>query len=388
MCKQYAGRQMVRLRCSYSRFLSHLLACSNALTVQKGQFLAVAWDDGTVCLLAVENTKVVHRIRTAQQQHKQQHAGTGEAGEQKSEPDPITYIAWARNLTGKRHFSNRRDELAAKLRGLGLDDDAVDDDAVEELDAPVDLPHALTFLEIDASLPKISPLPVSGGTGDDMFVFSTAASLESMFPPLRAEDNDVVDIMVVGTRECRVHLSIYDSFSVGTFVVPVNRGPSPVSSQDAPGGDHELFLHAAHPEVSTHSLLLRPKGYDKPTCIYLVPMDLRFVSYSPVNLSLLASKTTTLQKLLRYIKQTQIHIVNEWQSTRELPSRMLNFIQQDLQKMKSGPTNLVQALYHTVLTGHVYPPVREWLVDSIGDRVSQASFTISYTSERLTQIHV
>lgn len=332
-----------------------------------GQFLAVAWDDGTVRLLGVENTKVVHRINVQQQQ---------------PAPEPITYIAWARNLTGKRHFSNGHDELAAKLQGLGLD--AEGNSGQNPDDAVVDLPHALTFLEIDASLPKISPLPVSGGTGDDMFVFSTTASLESMFPPLRSDDNDVVDVMVVGTRDGCLHLSIYDSFSIGRFRIPVSCGPSPASSQDAPGGDHELFLHAAHPEVLTHSLLLRPRGDDKPRCIYLTPMDLRFVSYSPVNLSLLASKTTTLQKLLRYIKQTQIHIFNEWQSTRELPSRFLNFIQQDLQKMKSGPTDIVQALYHTVLTGHVYPPVREWMVDSIGDRVSLFP---SFACDKITNVN-
>lgn len=351
-------------------FFSRSLIHRNRLTVHTGQFLAVAWDDGTVRLLGVENTKVVHRINVAQH-----HVGETVDHEPPA-PEPITYIAWARNLTGKRHFSNGHDELTAKLRGLGLDHDGTEGNSGEDPDAMLDLPHALTFLEIDASLPKISPLPVSGGTGDDMFVFSTTASLESMFPPLRAEDNNVVDVMVVGTRDGCVHLSIYDSFSIGSFRVSVSRGPSPASSQQAPGGDHELFLHAAHPEVSTHSLLLRPKGDDKPRCIYLAPMDLRFVSYSPVNLSLLASKTTTLQKLLRYIKQTQLHIFNEWQSTRELPSRFLKFIQQDLQTMKSGPTDIVQALYHTVLTGHVYPPVREWLVDSIGDRVSLVpSFT-------------
>lgn len=332
--------------------------------MQLGQFLAVAWDDGTVRLLGVENTKIVHRINVA---------GGGPAAEGAA-PEAITHIAWARNLTGKRHFT-KHDGFISKLRELGAG--ALNEDApaegIYDGEAPVDLPHALTFLEIDTSLPKISPLPVSGGTGDDMFVFSTTASLESMFPPLKLEDSDVVDVMVVGTRDGSIHLSIYDSFVIGSFQVPVSRGPSPASSQASMGGEYQLCLHASHPEVSTHSLLLRPRGDNKSTFVYLVPMDLIFVSYSPVNLSLLASKTTTLQKLLRYIKQTQIHIVNEWQSTRELPSRFLNFIQQDLGKMKSGPTDIVQALYHTVLTGHVYQPVREWLVDSIGDRVSLLS---------------
>lgn len=325
-----------------------------------GQYLAIAWDDGTVRLVGVENTKVVHRISVSQS------AGPD------AEPEPITYIAWARNLTGRRHFDkDGYDNVATRLQSLGLSStDGLDlGGAGGKGDGLVDLPHALTFLEIDTSLPKLSPLPVSGGTGHDMFVFSTTASLESMFAPLKPEDNDVVDVTVVGSRDGSLHLSIYDSFQIGSFQIPIKQGSSPTSSQVA--GDYELCLHSSHPKVSTHSLLLRPAREERADFMYLVPMDLRFVSYSPVNLSLLASKTTTLQKLLRYVKQTQIHIINEWWSTRELPSRFLSFIQEDLQKMGSGPTTIIQALYHTVLTGHVHRPVREWLIDSIAERVSQ-----------------
>lgn len=313
-------------------------------------------------LLGVENTKVVHRINVAPQ-----------ILDENDDAESITSIAWARNLTGKDHFG-KDSTRASQCHAQGLfADDKLDlgDVGGKRSDSPVDLPHALTFLEIDASLPKISPLPVSGGTGDDMFVFSTTASLESMFPPLQLEDNNVVDVMIVGTQNGSVHLSIYDSFPIGSFRVPVSRGPSPVSSQKSQeGGEYHLCLHASHLEVSTHCLLLRPSTEHTWNAMYLVPMDLRFVSYSPVNLCLLASKTTTLQKLLRYIKQAQTHMVNEWQSTRELPSRFLSFIQEDLQKTKSGPKNIVQALYHAVLTGHVHQPVREWLVDSVGERVS------------------
>lgn len=314
-------------------------------------------------LAGVENAKVVHRISVSQQ------TAVLDA-DVDAEPEPITYIAWARNLTGKRHFGKDND-IASRMKGLDLSSaDAFElGDAEDKKNELVDLPHALTFLEIDTSLPKISPLPVSGGTGHDMFVFSTMASLESMFAPLKPEDNDVVDVTVVGSRDGTLHLSIYDSFPIGSFKIPIKQGPSPSSSQLA--GDFELCLHSSHPEVSTHSLLLRTAGEEKADLMYLVPMDLRFVSYSPVNLSLLASKTTTLQKLLRYVKQTQIHVVNEWWSTRELPSRFLSFIQEDLQQMTSGPTGIVQALYHTVLTGHVHKPVREWLVDSIAERVSR-----------------
>lgn len=283
-------------------------------------------------------------------------------------------MAWARNLTGKRHFGREADAAFKGLVDL-LDFESLSLDDARGPNELVDLPHALTFLEIDTSLPKISPLPVSGGTGDDMFVFSTTASLESIFAPMKPEDNDVVDVMVVGMIDGTVHLSIYDSFPIGIFDVPVKLCPNPTSSQEIVE-DVAMCLHASHPEVSTHALLMRG-GLGEVRTLYIVPMDLRFVSHSPVNLSLLASKTTTLQKLLRYIKQTQIHVANEWQSTRELPARFLRSVQEDLGRMESGPDNIVQALYHTVLTGHVYPPVREWMVESIGDRVRMVPSLLS-----------
>lgn len=102
-------------------------------------------------------------------------------------------------------------------------------------------------------------------------------------------------------------------------------------------------------------------------------MDLPFISSSPVNLSLLGTKLTTLQKLLRYVKQTQLHMQVEWKNTRELPSRFLRSVQDDLEELPSGPRSIVSALYHTVVTGHAYRPVREWLVDSLAERVSHHS---------------
>lgn len=193
---------------------------------------------------------------------------------------------------------------------------------------------------------------------DDSYMFSSAPALESVFRPCKAEDSDDVHIMFVGTADGGIHLSIYDSFVIGTL-------------KYSPGGDgvFQLCGHTSRPEVSTHMLLFRPQAEDG-TALYLVPTGLAFLDRSLVNLSLLASKTTTLQNLVRYLKQTQSHIVSEWQSTRELPGRFMASVQDDLKKMPSGDMTMVQALYHTVVTGHVFPAVKEWLVDTLGDRVS------------------
>jgi anaphase-promoting complex subunit 4 len=186
-------------------------------------------------------------------------------------------------------------------------------------------------------------------------VFSSRASLDALFRPFDPKDNNAVDVMVVGTKEGLIHLSIYDSFVIGSF-------KSPVVIAGAPS---HLALHASHEQSSTHALLM--KSNDTEGSLYFVPMDLRFVSTSSKYLSLLASRSTALQNLLRYIHQVQVQMVNEWKATQDLPGKFLRNINETLGE--KGNRDLVQALYHSVATGHTFPAVREWLVDELSERV-------------------
>ncbi|KAL0931684.1 anaphase-promoting complex component cut20 apc4 [Colletotrichum truncatum] len=305
-----------------------------------GQFLAVGWSDGYVRLMGLENNKAAHHIRVG--------------GDSTTAPR-ITHIGWSRNVVGKIQASHQQTgpQVWKKL-------------IPEEWDlpgkpAPLDLPRELAFLEVDSALPKISPLPTaSAGSGEDGLVFTLRTGVEFLFQPFNMEDSDQVFVMVVGTSDGRLHLSIYDSFVIGDF-----RYTLPTSLYKP--GVLQLMQHASHPEVSTHSLLLRSSTDNDPS-VYLVPMDLPFIPASPINISLLASKLTTLQKLLRYVKQTQLHLQVEYRNTRELPTKFLRSVEGDLEQMARGPTNIIQALFHTVVTGHAYEPVREWLVDSLAER--------------------
>jgi len=188
-------------------------------------------------------------------------------------------------------------------------------------------------------------------------VFCSRSSLDALFRPFDPKDNNAVDVMVVGTNEGQVHLSIYDSFVVGSFTSPTigSEGPS------------HLVLHSSHEQCSTHSLLMKSPGS---ASLYFVPMDLRFISASSDYLSLLASRSTNLQNLLRYIHQVQMLMVSEWKSTQELPGRFLRNINEELGKFNNGSRDIVQALYHSVATGHTFPAVKEWLVDELAERVS------------------
>ncbi|KAK6077182.1 Anaphase-promoting complex subunit 4 [Seiridium cupressi] len=308
-----------------------------------GEFLAVGWSDGVVRLMGFENSKAVHQIPIC------------EAGEAK-----ISCIGWARNQAGKRapaRANSHPSWQGLSLEGLNLG----------EKKGKPDLPRELAFLEVETALPKLSPLPASGGSGDDMYVFTTRASLEFLFRPFSPETAALVDVMLVGTDNGRIHLSIYDSFLIGSFhySLPVHELP------EAPDAAPPLKLtqHASHPSLTTHSLLFQPSTDEKTNELYLVPIDLTFIHSSPENLSLLASKTTTLQKLLRYIKQVQTHMVYEWHSTRELPHKFLDSINETLRETgKYGEMDVGKAMYHTVVTGHTFPEVKEWLVDQLAER--------------------
>lgn len=190
-------------------------------------------------------------------------------------------------------------------------------------------------------------------------MFTLRSGIEFLFQSPKEEDYDRVNVMIVGTDDGKVQLSIYDSFVIGSFQCPQ------ANASDPP----QLLYHASHPSISTHILALAPQQKE-PIEMHLVPMDLPFISSSPINMSLLASKLTTLQKLLRYLNQTQLHMQVEWRNTRELPNRFLRSVEGDLDNLESGPRNVVAALYHTVLTGHAHEPLREWLVDSLAERVS------------------
>ncbi|KAI1646981.1 anaphase-promoting complex, cyclosome, subunit 4-domain-containing protein [Daldinia loculata] len=304
-----------------------------------GQFLAVGWSDGVVRLMGLETNKAVHQMPVC------------EAGKSR-----ITCIGWARNNAGKRQNS------ASESSTVSWEDIIPRDLFPSSRKTAVDLPRELTFLEVETALPKLSPLPASGGSGDDSFVFTTRASLEFLFQPFAPRDSDNVDVMIVGTDDGQIHVSIYNSFVIGTFKYAL---PQPLGKNVT----LQLCHHASHPDSSTHMLVFKPSGEAKTTTTYLVPIDLTFVHSSPENLSLLASKTTTLQKLLRYVKQVQIHMIHEWQSTRELPTRFLNSINETLRESGNyGDMGIGQALYHTVVTGHTFPEVREWLVDQLAER--------------------
>lgn len=189
-----------------------------------------------------------------------------------------------------------------------------------------------------------------------MFVFTTQSSLNSVFAPFSPTADQSIDILVVGTTDGKIHLSVSGSFLIGNFPLP--------SALLGISGSLNLYRHAYHRDIPIHALLLKPSELSQDSVV-LLPLDLRSV-LSSNDLAILASKTTNLRNHLRYLHQTQIHMCQHWQSTRDLPQRFLRVLREDLAVSKKTVTG---SLYHSVLTGHVPRLVKEWLISVVAERV-------------------
>ena len=186
---------------------------------------------------------------------------------------------------------------------------------------------------------------------------NSRASLDTLFQQPKKDYTDSADVLVVGFDDGTIHLSIYDFFEIGSFNIQ--------QSSQARSGSKAL-LHSSHPYSTTHTLLIAAAspGQDE---LHILPLDLRLVSSAGRYLSLLASKSTQLHNVLRYIHQVQRQIYTEFKTSLDLPGKFVQNIEETL-KEKCDCT-WVQAAYHLVVTGNCFPPVKEWLVDELGERV-------------------
>ena len=194
-------------------------------------------------------------------------------------------------------------------------------------------------------------------------MFSSRASIDAIFhAPSRATHTDSVDVLLAGFEDGTVHLRIFDCFEIGSV--------SLISSLPSKMEACKLLHHAFHPMTSTHVLAVQtiPSATYNSPALHIIALDLNFISATaPYYLPTLASKSTQLQNLLRYLAQTQTQLAFEVKSAFELPSKYLRNINESLAEHANG-ADFVTAAYHLIVTGECIPQLREWLVDEVGER--------------------
>jgi anaphase-promoting complex subunit 4 len=171
-----------------------------------------------------------------------------------------------------------------------------------------------------------------------------------------------VDVLLIGFDDGTIHLRIFDCFEVGSLHIGSSLGGI---------GSCKTVLHTSHPMSPTHALMVSA-SQGTSSQLRLVTLDLRFITKSGRYLSLLASKTTLLQNLLRYINQIQKQIQLEWKNVHDIPGIYMRNANEDLEE--KCHCDFVTAAYHLLVTGDCFETLREFLVDQVGERVWNLSF--------------
>ncbi|KAF5862962.1 hypothetical protein ETB97_010894 [Aspergillus alliaceus] len=305
-----------------------------------GHLLAVACADNTIRIISAYSGKTVH--------HYPAYQGQGHADRSVS----VTCLGWGVNFTDIEVAQRHLQEAAGQISVEDLLSPDVHPSAAALLKA--DLPRELALLDIESSLPKLSTLPATGSDDD---VFSSRASIDAIFHSAGKNTNDAVDVLLIGFNDGTVHLRIFDCFEIGSFQVGSSIGPA---------NSCKILQHASHPLSSTHAMLASSHSDNDLDSLHLLALDLRFITRSGRYLSLLAHKITQLQNLLRYVNQVQRQIELEWKNAQELPARYMRSINEDL--LEKCHCDFVTAAYHLVVTGDCFEPMKEFLVDIVGER--------------------
>ncbi|EEQ89710.2 hypothetical protein RJZ56_004714 [Blastomyces dermatitidis] len=314
-----------------------------------GHLLAVVCSDNIIRILSAYSGKTVHQLPCGPSA-----ASFSTASAPTSSPTfpagpalSVSCLGWGMNFTDGKSALKSLQDAEGRLTVDDLLSTEMQLSKIAQLKA--DLPRELAMLDMERSLPKLSTLP---STGNDDDVFGSRASIDSIFHATNKNTGDFVDVLLAGFDDGTIHLRIFDCFDVGSFHVGSSLGGSTAS---------KILLHASHPISSTHSLL-----FSTGNGLRLVTLDLRFITKSGRYLSLLASKITQLQNLLRYIKQVQAQIQLEWKNAQDLPRRYIRNVTEDLQDKCA--CDFVTAAYHLLVTGDCFQPLKEFLVDVLGDR--------------------
>lgn len=321
--------------------------------------LAIGLSDSSLRLLSSFSGKTVHILPNSQDN---------------SEPTSLSHLFWKSHFTSPSGTSNLLNVANEASQGKFVLEDLLSvTSQAQDLAkfAQADLPRALSAINIESSLLKLSTLPATGGDDD---VFSSRSSLDAIFHnkqhvPTSSLPNDKVDILSTWSDNGLLHLRIYDCFEIGNVSILPTLEAQSSQGQDAPK-DAVAVGQATHPLSPTCLLALRAPdaGLAEKARSFLVPITLQFLPNTVPHLSLVAQKCTQLTNIRRYLQQVRRQIELEWRTAQNLPSRFIRNVEGDLAGQEgANAMDFKTAVCHAVMTGDCPTVMREWLVDQVGD---------------------
>jgi anaphase-promoting complex subunit 4 len=126
--------------------------------------------------------------------------------------------------------------------------------------------------------------------------------------------------------------------------------------------------HTASQDLSTHALLIEEPESGR---LLFATMDILFVQQFGQYLFQLASTSTKVQALIRYMRETVTAIETEFKAFNDLSQKYVSLIDEDAQKAGS---DVGLELFEFLVTGGPSPTLKEWLTDVLTERVGNLVF--------------
>lgn len=214
-------------------------------------------------------------------------------------------------------------------------------------------PQTLFDLDIGQMMPRLSALPASAGPDSN---FTSKTTLDALINAVtKGGEGTDLDIIVIGEEGGKILLNIFNSFMIGTMDIASLSQHFPHKCR--------LLLHAATIDLTTHSLLVVDAETNH---LVLSTMDVLFIEQFGQYLFQLASISTRVQALLRYIRETITSLTAEFKTANDLEKRFLGIIEEEA---KAAGSNVPLEFFELLVTGIPTVMMREWLVDTLSERV-------------------
>lgn len=223
-----------------------------------------------------------------------------------------------------------------------------------------DLPRAIANIDVEQYLPRLATLPANGFGEED--VFSSRTSIDAMFHPSSEAGRYMTDIVTVAESDAQLHIRIFDFFEVGD--IDLNH------AAHIPKGCHltQVRQIASHPLSHKISLLVDEASDGPQGALHLLELELKLLEQSSLALPVVATKSTQLHNIIRYLRQIESQLAREIKTAFDLPARFIRTLEEDLKEQDSEGSTFQTSAYHALLTGEVSGKFKEWLTEVLGER--------------------
>ncbi|KAI9726273.1 MAG: hypothetical protein M1828_001546 [Chrysothrix sp. TS-e1954] len=250
--------------------------------------------------------------------------------------------------------------------------------------ASEDLPRHLALIDVEAELPKLSPLPHV----DDKAVFSTSpdkftsqAGVDICFPIYTNEmrTSDTVDTLLTCWTDESVSVILQGSFVAGHYTLDElgKQGRRVVAhTSDMHSNRHVLLSESTEDKAQAPSLSERSETKD----LSLDILSFNGITQTSYLVPFLIQKITSLSHLSDYITHTIVNLRQAWATAQDLPNRYISNVRDSLSETEDE-FQLDSAFYHLAVTGDCPAVVKEWLIDQLAERGQQrwdTSLTTGY----------